>query len=246
MEFGDLWELRKQFGLTAKECGIFEKEPYVYKTNGSFFDHDCDCYLNFDIDDRFISYDLYIYGIKGNELDEKLCDICSGPSSSFVTPYVISNGGAVYTTVYEEHFAVISVSKASNKSYYSINIKPNHDPGFQGVLKLKPAKYKGLFPEGIVVDPVGYDNGILTIEIYNHRHYSFDISDDFELYEHKGSAYYSKFKVSQSLALFHNYSVAPGEKIKIKLDIRVFGKVVPNEYMIKLSEFDLYFVLDSL
>ena len=244
MFFDDVMVLNERFGSTAAELGINETFAICYKAKGKFFDYDCDCCLYFDNDLVFTDYELYVYGDKNGRLINKLNDMYSGPVSSDMTPYAASNGGAVYTYVYESEQAVVSVSM-SQKNYYHVNIKPNNNPGYYGKLTLKPSGFKSIIPENVAADIAGYDNGILTVKVFNHAVKSFDISDDFVLFERRGTSFYSKFRISLSVSPVHSFAVLPGKAAEIKLDLRAFGRVIPNEYMVKISDIELYFVLDK-
>lgn len=241
--FDNLMEFKAKFGASAAELGINEDFMFSYETKGKFLGYDCDCYLGFDADKIFTDFSLYVYGVEGSGLADKLNDMCAGPISSNMTPYVASNGGAVYSTVYEDKDALITVSMAQNRNYYSVKFKPNPNPGYLGTLTLKPAEFKGFFPEAVEADPAGYDNGILTVKVTNHSGAPFDVSDDFVLFERKESSYYSKFRIVQSFAPTAVNTVLPEKSLDVKLDLRVFGKPVPNTYMVQFSGIELYFVL---
>lgn len=122
--FEDLMALKERFGATAAELGIDEEFWFSYKTNGKFFDYDCDCYLYFDENKIFTDYDLFVYGDENGRLSSLMDNKYSKPVSSHATPYVASNGGAVYTDIYEDEDAIIAVTKAQNNNYHHISIKP--------------------------------------------------------------------------------------------------------------------------
>lgn len=242
MTFEDVMELKSKFGTAAADFGIREAFLISYQAKGKFFGYDCDCYLYFDSDQKFTDYDLSVYGDKNGKLIEILNDIYSGPISSDMTPYVASNGGAVYNSTFEDPDALITVS-LSQKDYIKVKIKPNPDPGFFGTLTLKPAGFKGFFPKGAEADPAGYENGVLTVKVSNHTEAPLALSDDFELYERRESSYCSKFRITMPFSPNKTAAVLPEETAEIRLDLRAFGKVTPNEYMVRFSGIELYFVL---
>ena len=243
MMFDDVMELKKRFGSTAAELGIKEAFFLSYKAKGKFFGQNCDCCLYFDGNNLFTDYDIYVDGDKNSNPNDLINDMCSGPVSSNMTPYVESNGGAVYTCVYEDKDALIAVSKAQKQKYYRINVKPNPNPGYVGTLTLKPAGTKGFFPKGVEANPAKYDHGILTVRVTNHTEEPLELSDEFTLFERRESSYYSKFKISLPFSPAVTYPVLPGGTADIKLDLRRFGKATPNEYMVEFSGIQLYFVL---
>ena len=243
MKFENVLELKSQFGRTAAELGIKDSFMFSYQAKGNFCGHDCDCCLSFDMNDHILTdYDLYFSGEKAGELMDVLNDLCSGPVSSGMTPYAAVNGGAVYRYVFEDREAVFTLSMSQNNSL-RISVKPNKNPGFCGTLTLQPAGFKGFFPEKAEADPMGYDGGILTVRVVNHVEAPLDLSDDFALFERRGNSYYSKFKIIMQYIPANTYTVRPGEAAEIRLDLRSFGKPVPNEYMVKFSGIELYFVL---
>lgn len=66
------------------------------------------------------------------------------------------------------------------------------------------------------------------------------------LFERKDSSYYSKFKIEQFLLSAATYTILPEESADIELDLRLFGKPAPNEYMVKFAGIELYFVLAAV
>ncbi len=239
VKFTDLMELKGKFGATAAELGIQEDFMFTYTAKGNFFGQNCSCCLGFDGDKVLTDYSIYVH----EDPNEMFTDLYSGPVSANMTPYVESNGGAVYTYVYEDKDALISVSKADKRADYHVVFKPNPNPGFFGTLTLKPADDDGSFPKKTEAKPAGYDNGILTVRVTNRGESPLELSDEFMLFERGDSAYYSKPPM-----LFRNadtYTVLPGETADISLDLRIFGKVTPNGYMVEFSGIELYFVLED-
>lgn len=242
MMFEDVMELKKKFGTAAADFGIHESFLISYQAKGKFFGYDCDCYLYFDFDQKFTDYDLFVYGNKAGKLIDILYDTYSGPIVSDMTPYVASNGGAVYNSTFEDPDALITLS-LSQKDYIKVKIKPNPDPGFFGTLALKPAEFKGFSPKGVDAVPAEYEKGVLTVKVSNHTGEALALSDNFELYERRESSYYSKFRKTFSVSPVTTITVPPEETAEIRLDLRAFGKVTPNEYLVRFSGIELYFVL---
>ncbi len=244
MYLDDALELKHQFGLSAADLGITDDFMFSYQAKGKFFGFDCDCFLFFDFDKVFTDYSIQVYGNNNGMLIDILNDTYSGPLSSSMTPYAASNGGAVYSYVFEDPEALLTVSLSQSNSL-KISIKPNQNPGYFGSLCVKTAEFKGFFPEKLEVFPLSFSKGILTVKLNNHSDHVYDISDEFALYEMREASYYSKFRLSLSLKPSLSIRLLPEESTEINLDLRSFGKPAPNKYMVKFSGIELYFILED-
>ena len=157
-------------------------------------------------------------------------------------PYVASNGGAVSWFVYEDDDFQYKYSSGSINDYFTLNISRNENPGFTGDLKL--GRFVGL--ESNKTDTYeakvnSYDNGILNISLTNKTDEEM-VLNDLVLYEMEGNGYYSMFV--KGMQLFNDEIVIDAKTTnEYSVNLRRFGKLKPNQYIVKYGDVNIYFAL---
>ena len=242
----DVLKYREMFGKTDEELGL-KAEIYSASAAGKAFGVDCTASLMFteDLPDGHRGLSQITIYFKNSNFPDAVSffeEEFKGSINAGMEPYVAVNGGAVEWFEYEDENCRYTYSCGSNNDYFSLSIVRNENPGFTGNLIL--GKFKGL--ESNVTDRYetklnSYDNGILTVTIRNKTDEDM-LLDNLMLYEMKDDGYYSMF--IKGMRLYNDeINLESNSTNKLSINLRRYGKLEPNQYIVKYGEVEIYFAL---
>lgn len=239
-------------GKTAKELGISLKTgESACDTNGVIFDASAKGQISFRKDasgGELIADTLYITVKQKNfwESFRQLVDSYSGPVSYGEEPYVESNGGSVQWFFFDAGAVNIMLSQASKYNYYSVSIQKNDMPTSTNQLQVTNVSTSSPQDE---ISVKNYQNGILTLKVSQRLGEETAKEEEFTLHEaaEDGNGYYSLNQIDSMCRNWEPVKVTQSAEAsgdaEIALDLRVFGKVFPGDYMAKVGNLRIEFSL---
>lgn len=243
---GDVLKYCECFGKTAKELELNEDEFYVY-VDGQAFGVDCRASLMFfenlpDNKKGLSEINIYFKNKDFPQATDFFEEEFKGIVNVGMEPYVASNGGAVEWYIYEDENYQYKYSSGSENDYFTLSITKNENPGYMGNLVL--GKFKGLESnetDSYEVKVNSYDNGILNITLINKMDEEM-VLEELMLYEMEDNHYVSMF--TMGMRLYDDETVIDAKETKdYEINLRRYGKLKPNQYIVKHGDVNIYFAL---
>lgn len=237
------------FNETANELNI-DLDMYSVSYKSKAYGYECKAVLGFydtnsDKEKTLSEIKLYFANKTINNPYEFFSDMFDGPTDSGEEPYAVSNGGAVTWYVFEDEKYVYKLSSASNDDYFTLTVKENINPSYCG--KLTVSEYSGLRsvrPEELKVTLNSYDKGILNITVSNTSEIDIEININPSLYKGEGDdSFVSMNPLNLCIRNDEYIKIKSKEELNLDIKLRDFGKLNPNDYLLKLEPLELCFNL---
>lgn len=227
------------------------KEKYP-KCEGKLFDAKTtgSIYLKTEGESRIVdSISLYTEDSSINDFYEKMLDLYGGPVNQGMEPYAKSNGGAQEWYVFDGGDVLVKICQGSENSFVEINVNINPEPEQVGKLVLRAAADTDIMTLQLSMSmkAVSYEDGILTVAITNQLGADASYSDDYILAKQTKDGGYVHMNpmgnVNSPESEANTYSIADTETQELRCDLRKFGKVYPDKYMLILDDMEMEFEL---